>query len=379
MSGEEKLNHYLKSKILDGIKINKNVEKILINIMNSVETVLYPELKCLKTLITYANENEIEECFKKYKTLTKSQKISNSIEYYISCYGNDYGKIKHKEYRNNNANAVSLAGRKKNGSNSAKTRSIWCIEYYISRGYSIEEGNKIISELQKNNNTYRQKYTKSIKILTGTSLQYYLNKGLSIDEAKLRLSERQSTFSLSKCIEKYGEEQGKLVWSNRQIKWQTTLSNKTEFEKIEINRKRIMKIGVASKESLKYFIPLYKKLRKLGVHRKDIHFGVYGSSEYFLRSDNNFFLYDFTILHYNIIIEYNGAAWHTKNPDDTRLNPYGICLSECYKKDKIKKELALKNGFSYFELWGGEHDMNIKTINNILYEIENNGLCRVRY
>jgi len=43
MSGEEKLNHYLKSKLLDGIKINKNVEKILINIMNikTINNILY--------------------------------------------------------------------------------------------------------------------------------------------------------------------------------------------------------------------------------------------------------------------------------------------------------------------------------------------------
>ena len=66
--------------------------------------------------------------------------------------------------------------KKKNGSNSAKTRSVWCIEYYISRGYSIEEGNKIISELQKIIIHIDKIYKIYKNTFTGTSLQYYLIK-----------------------------------------------------------------------------------------------------------------------------------------------------------------------------------------------------------
>lgn len=39
-------------------------------------------------------------------------------------------------------------------------------------------------------------------------VKYWVNKGYSEDEAKQKVSERQRTFTLEKCIEKYGEEEG---------------------------------------------------------------------------------------------------------------------------------------------------------------------------
>ena len=46
--------------------------------------------------------------------------------------------------------------------------------------------------------------------LSETQLDYWIEKkGYNEEEAKIKLSERQSTFSLEKCISKYGEEEGK--------------------------------------------------------------------------------------------------------------------------------------------------------------------------
>lgn len=55
-----------------------------------------------------------------------------------------------------------------------------------------------------------------------TRIEYYLAKGMTEAEAKVALSKRQSTFSLEKCIEKYGEETGNKIWSARQIAWHTS-------------------------------------------------------------------------------------------------------------------------------------------------------------
>jgi len=62
---------------------------------------------------------------------------------------------------------------------------------------------------------------KAVKNRTNTSsLQYWLNK-CDGDEEKARecLRERQSTFSLEKCIKKYGEEEGIKRFNERQEKW----------------------------------------------------------------------------------------------------------------------------------------------------------------
>lgn len=64
---------------------------------------------------------------------------------------------------------------------------------------------------------------------------------MSEEEAKYALSERQCTFSLEKCVKKYGEEEGLKRFNIRQEKWQNTLNNKSNKEKEEINKKRSVK------------------------------------------------------------------------------------------------------------------------------------------
>lgn len=67
------------------------------------------------------------------------------------------------------------------------------------------------------------------------TLEYYLKRGYNENEAKRLLSERQSTFSLEKCIERYGEE-GLIIFNQRQQKWQKTLQSKPKEELERINR-----------------------------------------------------------------------------------------------------------------------------------------------
>ena len=64
-----------------------------------------------------------------------------------------------------------------------------------------------------------------------TKLSYYASKGMSEEEAKIALSKRQTTFSLEKCIEKYGLEAGTKRWQNRQKKWLKN-NKKSNFSKI---------------------------------------------------------------------------------------------------------------------------------------------------
>lgn len=67
---------------------------------------------------------------------------------------------------------------------------------------------------------------------------YWLKQGYTEQEAKELLSERQRTFTLKKCIQKYGEERGIEKWKERQKKWQETLNAKTQEEIDDINRRK---------------------------------------------------------------------------------------------------------------------------------------------
>ena len=70
------------------------------------------------------------------------------------------------------------------------------------------------------------------------NVEFWTSRGYTLDEAKLKVSERQSTFSLSKCIEKYGEVEGRIKWKTRQDNWLLSYNNKTPTEMEEINRRK---------------------------------------------------------------------------------------------------------------------------------------------
>jgi hypothetical protein len=109
--------------------------------------------------------------------------------------------------------------------------------FWIIRGYSEDYAKKVVSEIQsKNSQKYREKYTEDERNkFQTTRIEYYLHKGYSQQDAEKLLSERQSTFSLDKCIIRYGEDEGKRIWLERQKRWQDTLKSKPKEEIDRIN------------------------------------------------------------------------------------------------------------------------------------------------
>lgn len=98
------------------------------------------------------------------------------------------------------------------------------------------------------------------------------------EEAKIALKESQTTFSLKKCIEKYGEIEGTKRWEERQDKWQNTLNSKSEEEKIKINMSKSSgKNNVSNKNGycLLYYIRFYNNednfnVWKIGITGKSV-------------------------------------------------------------------------------------------------------------
>jgi len=88
----------------------------------------------------------------------------------------------------------------------------------------IKSLKKQVSDTRKENHSYN------------STLEYYLTRGYSEEEAEKALSKRQSTFSLEKCIQRYGEEEGTKVWKERQDNWQETLNSKSKEEKDRIRQ-----------------------------------------------------------------------------------------------------------------------------------------------
>jgi hypothetical protein len=113
------------------------------------------------------------------------------------------------------------------------------INYYINKGHTLEEATKLVKERQSKGGVVRANLSKEDKKkLTPRCVEFWLAKGQTLEEARESLAQHQTMFSKEKCIEKYGEEQGLLIWAERQQKWQETLNNKSDEEKKIINSKK---------------------------------------------------------------------------------------------------------------------------------------------
>jgi hypothetical protein len=133
-----------------------------------------------------------------------------------------------------------------------------------------ESATEIIEELKK-----KAKQTQTENENNPLTIEYFLKKGFSKELAKESLRERQTTFSLEKCVERFGKEEGLKTWERRQEKWLSTLNNKTIEEKNFINKKKSTKINYKtlwskSLESRGYFyiLKLKDNLFKIGITSK---------------------------------------------------------------------------------------------------------------
>lgn len=242
-----------------------------------------------------------------------------------------------------------------------QSESHFCLSFWLNRGYSEAEATLLISRIQsKNAKTYWDNVdldSDEYKQSRSTRIEYWIAKGYSEEEAKEKLSERQRTFSLEKCIERQGEEEGTRIWGERQVKWQKTLQARDDYEEIKLKRISAFQYGSASRESLKVFIPLYKWLRKRGYERDDILFGIDGSCELLFTSNGKTHLFDFTIKSLGLIIEYNGIAFHPKSKIDEHKGfalHKQMTISEKWEIDRKKIETAEKAGYSVLEIWSDE-------------------------
>jgi hypothetical protein len=241
-------------------------------------------------------------------------------------------------------------------------------EYYITKinpstGKLFTE-NEARENVAKKQQKFYVRMWDSIKNKEGvffynTSLEYYINKGMSLSEATKALHERQSTFSLKKCIEKYGKEDGIKKFNARQEKWQSTLNNKSDIEKAEIYKKKLKNFKRYSKSSIDLFKNVQRKLEDEGV----ILTFYMGENEKFIWDVNGkIYFYDLYVKEMKLIVEYNGVVFHPKpNLSHDELLEWKSPLSnmngeEILSKDRLKETLALNSGYDFITLW--EDDVN---------------------
>lgn len=186
--------------------------------------------------------------------------------------------------------------------------------------------------------------------ISDTTIQYYINKGYSLEDSEKLLKERQTTFSLEKCIEKYGYDKGYKKWTDRQEKW---LNN---YQKINY-----------SKISQEMFISIYKELINVGFFDKvyfaklDKNDNIHESKnnyEYRLKLNKSYILPDFFIPSLDLILEFDGTYYHR----DTTENK---------EREKTRDENIINSGYKVLHISEKEYKDNkeltiLKVVNYIL-------------
>lgn len=216
------------------------------------------------------------------------------------------------------------------------------IQFWVNKGFSEDEAKEFVTKNQSN----ATKHVNYEKRLIPNNLGYWINKGFSEEDSKQKVSEYQSTFSLNKCIQKYGKVEGEKRFTERQNKWLNSLLTNGN-----------MVIGY-SKISQELF---YKILETYDImDREKIYFATH-NGEYRIEKENGgVWLYDFTDLQNKKIIEYNGDDYHG-NPNKYNAydnpNPFRkkITAQEMWDKDKKKLLQANEQGFEILVIWDSEY------------------------
>lgn len=233
-----------------------------------------------------------------------------------------------------------------------KRRSPMCIEYWIWKhpDLSVYECEKLLQE-------HKQKISDKLKDKTNQPkcIEYWVSRGYTPEKAKCIISDSQKTFSLEKCICKYGEVRGKQIFEERQRKWQGSL------------RKSFAQNGDSrSPQSFLARMLITTLCNELSIE--------YPSKEKYMSDvDGNHFAYDFT--YGNKMIEINGDYWHC-NPlmykEDFFNKSRQLYAKEIWDYDAKKAECAKKHGYKLLIVWETEYNQNpentIKKCLNFLHD-----------
>jgi hypothetical protein len=228
--------------------------------------------------------------------------------------------------------------------------------------------------------------------------EYWVAKGMTEEEAKEKTIEIFATrphFSKELCVSRYGEKEGIRIWEERQEKWQSTLRAKPQEEMDEINSRKgftlqssIEKRGLEegtkfyleaqqrrsesfagfSKEASKFFLRLYRRLRRNGsiLDRTECQFATSSTGEFYIVTERGVRMFDFVSEKHKIIVEYHGVYFHPREGDTSWKSAYGMPYEEAFENDRFKKEIAEAKGYVLHTVWSdSDHESELDRLSEI--------------
>jgi hypothetical protein len=311
-----------------------------------------------------------------YNNIIKKAVYKRSLEYYIENHGYSQGKIIYDSIQKNKDNSSFNYFLKKHDNN----EEIALFEFNLKNSKTIITIDNLIKKYGEEGTVRYQNFLDKCAYVH--KIEYYIEKygeeeGLILYEEINKIR----TFNLENSIKKYGEEQGTVKYNNWKNVKRTSIEKFIELYGEEEGRiKRDIWLSnlvnriyyCVSKESKKFFEILDNTLNIKGM------FGD-RKNEYKLKSPTNYYFYDYYNKDLNLIIEYNGVAYHP-NPEKLSGDEWEkwrhpkdktITADISYEKQKIKLEFAKQNGHNILEIWNDKSiDDNIKICENYINKIK---------
>ena len=180
-----------------------------------------------------------------------------------------------------------------------------------------------------------------------TRIEYWIKKGYNEEKAKEILSERQRTFTLEKCILKYGKDNGFNIWKNRQDNWSEKMID------------TMIKNGNYKKDFSKPEKELVEKLVNILDLKDDEHFSCL-NKQYFIydKINKRFYTYDFVHKINKKVIEFNGDYWHC-NPNNYKSDFFNkrkqMTAMEIWELDEKRINKIKENGYKVLIIWESDY------------------------
>ena len=225
----------------------------------------------------------------------------------------------------------------------------------MNKGFSLNEAKIKVSEIQKSNANKNTNYISSKDLKH--SLDYWTSRNYTKTEAEILRKEYLAPMltDLNSMIKRHGNTKGTLLYNEQIRKYKESML-------LVLSEKKTG--GYVSKESLKFFIPLYKMCRRLGIERSNIYIGVKGSKEFFIRDNdleiNSGIFCDFTIPSLKLVIEYNGLFWHPRNEEEWK-NPW-LTYEDALVKELRREKLCKDRGFELIKIWSDYNQTDVTDI-----------------
>lgn len=230
------------------------------------------------------------------------------------------------------------------------------IEYWESKGLSSEDAKIKKSEhIQKMQSAFQEAIRTDPSQYIGRTpleLDYWLNKGYSLEEANLLRKEKQRTFTLEKCVLKYGKELGFDVWRERNIKWSAKIEEK--YKNGEFTKFCKHNYSNTELEFVKDLLNQYKS-------NDNVYCALPGNKQFFRHFKDKGITLAYDLVIGKKIIEFNGDYWHC-NPNKYEPDYFhrfmNCTAQEKWNFDETKINLIKSCGYEVLVIWESEYNEN---------------------